>query len=113
VRSSGVEPAELVAVVDLGSTAVRCWSPESSPARAIVCSPRSGVPTRLGAERARHPPREAIDATLRPCTLLRGHFPNGRGPRIVAIATSAVRDAENRERLSTRSGATRHRTCRS
>jgi len=100
VRSSGVEPAELVAVVDLGSTAVRLLVARVIPGTGYRVLTEERVPTRLGGGAPGTLPREAIDATLRTVhRFFAGHFPNGRGPRIVAIATSAVRDAENRERL--------------
>src|SRR5207245_8795341 len=58
------------------------------------------VPTRLGGGAPGTLPRQAIDATLRTVHRFFARYsPNGRGPRIVAVATSAVRDAANRERL--------------
>ncbi len=58
------------------------------------------VPTRLGGGASGTLPRAAIDETLRAVHRFFARYsPNGRGPRIVAVATSAVRDAENRERL--------------
>jgi exopolyphosphatase / guanosine-5'-triphosphate,3'-diphosphate pyrophosphatase len=58
------------------------------------------VPTRLGGGASGTLPREAIDGTLRAIHRFFARYsPNGRGPRIIAVATSAVRDAENRERL--------------
>jgi exopolyphosphatase/guanosine-5'-triphosphate,3'-diphosphate pyrophosphatase len=45
-------------------------------------------------------PREAIHETLRAVhRFFAKHSPNGRGPRVIAVATSAVREARNRERL--------------
>ena len=92
--------AELVAVVDLGSTAVRLLLAPSPPTRAIACSSRSECPLVWAAARSGTLSREAIDETLRAVHRFFARYsPNGRGPRIVAVATSAVRDAENRERL--------------
>src|SRR5207248_2751157 len=56
--------------------------------------------TRLGDGAPSTLPRAAIDDTLRAVhRFFAHHVPNGSGPRIVAVATSAVRDARNRERL--------------
>ena len=100
MRSSGAEPAELVAVVDLGSTAVRLLIARIAPDTGYRVLAEERVPTRLGGGAPGTLPREAIDATLRAVhRFFARSFPNGRGPRIVAVATAAVRDAANRERL--------------
>jgi exopolyphosphatase / guanosine-5'-triphosphate,3'-diphosphate pyrophosphatase len=92
--------AELVAVVDLGSTAVRLLLARVTPERSYRVLVEERVPTRLGGGASGTLPREAIDETLRAVHRFFARYsPNGRGPRIVAVATSAVRDAENRERL--------------
>jgi exopolyphosphatase/guanosine-5'-triphosphate,3'-diphosphate pyrophosphatase len=93
--------AELVAVVDLGSTAVRLLLAHVTPERGYRVLVEERVPTRLGGGGASGTlSREAIDETLRAVhRFFTRYSPNGRGPRIVAVATSAVRDAENRERL--------------
>jgi exopolyphosphatase/guanosine-5'-triphosphate,3'-diphosphate pyrophosphatase len=58
------------------------------------------VPTRLGSGTPGTLPRDAIDATLRAVhRFFRRYSRKGQGPRIIAVATSAVRDAHNRERL--------------
>ena len=92
--------AELVAVVDLGSTAVRLVLAHVTPDTAYRVLVEERVPTRLGGGASGTLSREAIDETLRAVHRFFARYsPNGRGPRIVAVATSAVRDAENRERL--------------
>jgi len=92
--------AELVAVVDLGSTAVRMVLARVTPDTGYRVLAEERVPTRLGGGTPGALPREAIDETLRAVHRFFARYsPNGRGPRIVALATSAVRDAENRERL--------------
>jgi exopolyphosphatase/guanosine-5'-triphosphate,3'-diphosphate pyrophosphatase len=91
---------ELVAVVDLGSTAVRILLARLTPAARFRILAQERVPTRLGGGTPGTLPRPAIDATLRAVhRFFRRHTEPGRGPRIVAVATSAVRDAGNRERL--------------
>ena len=91
---------ELVAVVDLGSTAVRILLARLTPAARFQIVAQERVPTRLGGGAPGTLPRAAIGATLRAVRrFFRRHAQPGEGPRIVAVATSAVRDARNRERL--------------
>jgi exopolyphosphatase / guanosine-5'-triphosphate,3'-diphosphate pyrophosphatase len=100
LRARGAEPAELVAVVDLGSTAVRLLLARVIPDTGYRVLAEERVPTRLGGGAPGTLPREAIDATLRTVHRFFARYsPNGRGPRIIAVATSAVRDGANRERL--------------
>jgi exopolyphosphatase/guanosine-5'-triphosphate,3'-diphosphate pyrophosphatase len=92
--------AELVAVVDLGSTAVRLLLAHVTRDTGYRVLVEERVPTRLGGGASGTLSREAIDETIRAVHRFFARYsPNGRGPRIVAVATSAVRDAENRERL--------------
>src|SRR2546428_5792634 len=94
------EAAELVGVVDLGSTAVRLLVARVTPATGYRVLAEERVPTRLGGGAPGTLPREAIDEPLRTVhRFFARDSRNGRGPRIVAAATSAVGDAENRERL--------------
>jgi exopolyphosphatase/guanosine-5'-triphosphate,3'-diphosphate pyrophosphatase len=91
---------ELVAVVDLGSTAVRFLLAEVRPDSGYRIVAQERVPTRLGAGAPGTLPDPAIDDTLRAVRrFFRRHAGRERGPRVVAVATSAVRDARNRERL--------------
>ena len=91
---------ELVAVVDLGSTAVRFLLARINPDVGYHVLAEERVPTRLGGGKPGSLPRAAIDETLRAVhRFFAGHVPSGRGPRVIAVATSAVRDAGNRERL--------------
>lgn len=91
---------ELVAVVDLGSTAVRILLARLTPAARFRIVAQERVPTRLGGGAPGTLPGRAIEATLRAVRrFFRRHAEPGGGPRIVAVATSAVRDARNRERL--------------
>jgi exopolyphosphatase/guanosine-5'-triphosphate,3'-diphosphate pyrophosphatase len=100
VRSGATDRPELVAVVDLGSTAVRLLLARIVPNAGSRVLLQERVPTRLGGGAPGTLPREAIDQTLRAVhRFFARHAQNGRGPRVVAVATSAVRDARNRERL--------------
>jgi len=99
-QAHGRRRGELVAIVDLGSNAVRFLLAKVKPDKGYRVLVEERVPTRLGAGVPGILPREAIDDTLRAVhRFFRQHHTDGRGPRVVAIATSAVRDARNRERL--------------
>jgi exopolyphosphatase/guanosine-5'-triphosphate,3'-diphosphate pyrophosphatase len=99
-RQDAGRTGELVAVVDLGSAAVRILLAQVRPGARYRVVAQARVPTRLGGGAPGTLPRVAIDRTLRAVRrFFRHHAGPGRGPRIVAVATSAVRDARNRERL--------------
>ena len=92
--------SELLAVVDLGSTAVRLLLARIKPRVGYRVLVEERVPSRLGGGAPGTVPREAIDKTLRAVHgFLARYSRKDRGPRVVAVATSAVRDARNRERL--------------
>jgi exopolyphosphatase/guanosine-5'-triphosphate,3'-diphosphate pyrophosphatase len=92
--------AEIVAVVDLGSTAVRFLLAKIVPNSGYRVLVEERVPTRLGSGRPGVLPREAIDETLKAVhRFFSRHSRDAWGPRVVAVATSAVREARNRERL--------------
>ena len=92
--------AELVAVVDLGSTAVRLVLARIAPKARYRVLLQERAATRLGGGIPGTLPRHAVAETLRAVHRFFRHCASARrGPRIVAVATSAVRDADNRERL--------------
>lgn len=92
--------SDLVAIVDLGSAAVRFLLAQIRPTSGYRILAQERVPTRLGAGAPGTLSRVAIDRTLRAVHRFFARYsPQDQGPRIVAIATSAVRDARNRERL--------------
>ncbi len=92
--------AELVAVVDLGSTAVRLVLARIVPKARYQVLVQERAATRLGGGAPGTLPRRAVAQTLRAVHHFFRHCASARrGPRIVAVATSAVRDADNRERL--------------
>jgi exopolyphosphatase/guanosine-5'-triphosphate,3'-diphosphate pyrophosphatase len=91
---------QLVVVVDLGSTAVRFRLARIARGAGYRVLVQERVETRLGDGAPGTLSRDAIDGTLRAVhRFLSRHAANGREPRVVAVATSAVRDARNRERL--------------
>jgi exopolyphosphatase/guanosine-5'-triphosphate,3'-diphosphate pyrophosphatase len=100
VPSRAADRPELVAVVDLGSTAVRLLIARIVPNHGSRVLVQERVATRLGGGAPGTLPHEAIGQTLRAVhRFFARHVRSGRGPRVVAVATSAVRDARNRERL--------------
>jgi len=101
LRSGGADSPELVAIVDLGSTAVRLLLARIVPNVGHRVLVQERMPTRLGGGAPGTLPREAIAETLRAVhRFFKKHCrDDDRGPRVLAVATSAVRDARNRERL--------------
>src|SRR6266571_3143011 len=86
--------AELVAVVDLGSTAVRFLLARIVPDSGYKVLVEERVPTRLGGGRPGILPREAIDETLKAVHKFFSRASGAAwGPRVVPMATSAVRGA--------------------
>ena len=91
---------ELVALLDLGSNAARFLLARISPGVGYRVLREERVQTRLGSGRSGRLPREAVEATLTSARrFLRHARDNGHAPRVVAVATAAVRDAANRELL--------------
>src|SRR4029450_6987533 len=68
------------------------------------------VQTRLGSGAPGRLPQDSVDSTLRAAHRFLAGVNNGARPRVVAVATSAVREADNREwllgPLRTREGVT-------
>jgi exopolyphosphatase/guanosine-5'-triphosphate,3'-diphosphate pyrophosphatase len=91
--------SELVALIDLGSNAARFLLTRISEGVGFRILKEERVQTRLGSGTPGHLPQDAVDATLRAVHRFLKGVNNGSGPRVVAIATAAVRDAANRERL--------------
>jgi exopolyphosphatase/guanosine-5'-triphosphate,3'-diphosphate pyrophosphatase len=92
--------SDLVAIVELGSTAVRFLLAQIRPASGFRILAQDRVQTRLGGGSPGTLPRRAIERTLRAVhRFLSRYSPREQGPRIVAIATSAVRSARNPEQL--------------
>jgi exopolyphosphatase/guanosine-5'-triphosphate,3'-diphosphate pyrophosphatase len=89
---------ETVALLDLGSNAVRFVLAKLDAGPGVRVTVEERVPTRLGSGPDGLLPRAAIDRTVLAAT----HFlerVSRKNPRVLAIATSAVREAENREEL--------------
>jgi exopolyphosphatase/guanosine-5'-triphosphate,3'-diphosphate pyrophosphatase len=86
---------DLIAVVDLGSNAARFTLARIVPGREFRVLREERVQTRLGAGRGRALPRDAIAATVRATRRFLRSVTRGQSPRVLAIATAAVRDAGN------------------
>src|SRR5215467_355815 len=95
--------SELLALLDLGSNATRFFLARVTPGVGFRILRDERVQTRLGGGRPGTLPRDAIDLTLRAVHRFLGGVTgggNGNGrPRVLAVATAAVRDADNRDRL--------------
>jgi exopolyphosphatase/guanosine-5'-triphosphate,3'-diphosphate pyrophosphatase len=93
--------SELIALIDLGSNAVRCLLVHVTPGVGFEVLRQERVQTRLGGGRAGLLPPAAVKDTL---VTVRRFLREVRGasqPRVLAVATAAVRDATNRDDLLT------------
>lgn len=90
---------ELVALLDLGSNAARFVLAQVRPGYGYKVLHEERIQTRLGAGVPGHLPRTAVATTLRAVHSFLERVTNGARPRVLAVATEAVRRAENRERL--------------
>ena len=91
--------SELLALVDLGSNAVRFLLARVKPARSFQLLHEHRAQTRLAAGRGRRLSERSVQATVE-ATRRFLRRADAAGPlRIVAVATAAVRDAHNAHRL--------------
>jgi exopolyphosphatase/guanosine-5'-triphosphate,3'-diphosphate pyrophosphatase len=91
--------SDLVALLDLGSNAARLLLARVEPGVGYRVLQEKRVQTRLGAGRPGRLPRPAVNATLRAVHSFLEQVTNGARPRVLAVATEAVRIAENRDGL--------------
>jgi exopolyphosphatase / guanosine-5'-triphosphate,3'-diphosphate pyrophosphatase len=96
--------SELVALLELGSNATRCLLARITPGVGFRVLAEERVQTRLGDGPPGALSREAVDATADTVHRFLSRVRNGNDepPRVIGVATSAVRDAENRDRLLAR-----------
>jgi exopolyphosphatase/guanosine-5'-triphosphate,3'-diphosphate pyrophosphatase len=90
---------ERVALVDLGSNAVRFALAQVIPGRSFRVLQQARAQTRLAAGPRGRLSRSSVAATVAATRRFLGRVIDGRPLRVVAIATSAVRDAANAHRL--------------
>jgi exopolyphosphatase / guanosine-5'-triphosphate,3'-diphosphate pyrophosphatase len=93
-------PGEWVAVLDIGSNALRCVLARLDARPGVEVALRQRIQTRLGANGSELLPPDAIDATVRAARRFLKQVRKDFGPvRVLAVATAAVRDANNRDAL--------------
>ena len=90
---------ERVVLIDLGSNAVRFALAGVIPGRAFRIFDEARVQTRLAAGRRGALPLAGVAATVAAVRRFLARVDDGRPLRVVAAATSAVRDARNAHRL--------------
>ena len=91
--------SELVALIDLGSNAARFLLTRINEGVGFRVLTEERIQTRLGSGAPGRLPQDAVDSTLRAVHRFLAGVNNGVRPRVLAIATSAVREADNREWL--------------
>jgi len=90
---------ELIALIELGSNAARFILARVKPGVGFRVLAEERVQTRLGGGPPGKLPREAVDETVLAVRRFLRRVGNSPRPRVMAVATSAVRDAANRDRL--------------
>jgi len=91
--------AERLAVLDLGSNAVRLVLASVTPGVEFRVLRQKRVQTRLAAHRRGLLPPAGIEQTLRAIKRFLADARRSNPPRVLAVATAAVRDAANADRL--------------
>jgi len=90
---------DTVALIDLGSNAVRFLVARIRPGKGFRIVRDERVQTRLGAGRGVRLPRAAMERTVAATRRFVRSLEHRRPPRVLAVATAAVRDADNAGRL--------------
>ena len=91
--------SERVAVLDVGSNAVRLVLARVTPGVEFRVLRQDRVQTRLAGYRPGLLPHAAVDQTIRAVRRFLADVRRPSAPRVLAVATAAVRDAPNAERL--------------
>src|SRR5713101_8050430 len=91
--------AEFIALVDMGSNAVRCVLATVIPNVGFQVVREERVQTRLGGGRPGRLPRSAVEDTLKAVRRFLKDVRKRYNPHVLAVATSAVREATNRAGL--------------
>ncbi len=86
-------------ILELGSNAVRFLHARIIPGVRFRVLREERVQTRLGGGQSGTLPREAVERTVEAVRDFLNTEWNGQNPRVLAVATSAVREAYDRERL--------------
>jgi len=91
--------SERLAVLDLGSNAVRLILARVTPGVEFRVLRQERVQTRLAGHRRGLLPRAGVRQTLRAVSRFLAEVREDSQPRVVAVATAAIRDAPNADRL--------------
>jgi exopolyphosphatase/guanosine-5'-triphosphate,3'-diphosphate pyrophosphatase len=91
--------SERLAVLDLGSNAVRLVLARVIPDVEFRVLRHERVQTRLAGHRRGLLPRAAVEQTLRAVRSFLARVRDAGPPRVLAVATAAIRDAPNADRL--------------
>src|SRR5262245_4311887 len=91
--------SELLVFIDLGSNAVRCLLVRILPRVGFEVLRQARVQTRLGGGRPGMLPQASVKETLITVRRFLREVHRTERPRVLAIATAAVREATNREDL--------------
>src|SRR5262245_1701216 len=91
--------SERLAVLDLGSNAVRLILARVTPGVEFRVLRQERVQTRLAGHRRGLLPRAGVRQTLRAVSRFLAEVREDSRPRVVAVATAAIRDAPNAYRL--------------
>jgi exopolyphosphatase / guanosine-5'-triphosphate,3'-diphosphate pyrophosphatase len=90
---------ERLAVLDLGSNAVRLILATVTPGVDFRVLRQERIQTRLAGHRRGLLPRSAVEQTLKAVSRFLAEVRQGTSPRVLAVATAAIRDAPNADRL--------------
>ena len=91
--------SERLAVFDLGSNAVRLILATVTPGVDFRVLRQERVQTRLAGHRRGLLPRAAVEQTLKAVRRFLAEVRQGSSPLVLAVATAAIRDAPNADRL--------------
>src|SRR2546430_7654440 len=91
--------SERLAVLDLGSNAVRLILATVTPGVDFRVLRQERVQTRLAGHRRGLLPRAAVEQTLKAVRRFLAEVRQGSSPLVLAVATAAIRDAPNADRL--------------
>src|SRR5207245_11494643 len=91
--------SERLAVLDLGSNAVRLILATVTPGVDFRVLRQERVQTRLAGHRRGLLPRAAIDQTLKAVSRFLAEMQQGSSPHVLAVTTATIRNAPNTDRL--------------
>jgi exopolyphosphatase/guanosine-5'-triphosphate,3'-diphosphate pyrophosphatase len=91
--------SERLAVLDLGSNAVRLILAKVTPGVEFRVLRQERVQTRLAGHHRGLLPRAGVEQTLHAVSRFLADVRQGSAPRVLAVATAAIRDARNADRL--------------